>query len=116
MPAQSNNRRLPPLPTDRVYFADLPELLGTSATKIRRMYRPSKNQTVRDQWTRTLDIRERADGVLHCAKAAVEVLQREKWNPLADKLAMGPSRLAATLPEPPKKATRRRQPLADTAR
>ena len=75
---------LPKLPPDRVYFCDIKNLLGISSATLRRRYRPWNDATARNKWTVTLDIRENAQGYLHCSKAAVDVLVAEsKGGPLA---------------------------------
>lgn len=65
---------LPKLPPDRIYFSEIKTLLGISTATLRRRYRPWKDEAARIRWTTTLDIRENAQGYLHCSRAAVEVL------------------------------------------
>lgn len=101
MASQQKNRRRATLPPDRVYFSDLPELLGESTSSIRRQYRPSGEEVAREHLARILDLRERRDGVLHCDRAKVEALRAAKWNPLDDPLATGASKRADKLPRPP---------------
>ncbi len=73
-PVKSHRR---PLPLGRVFFSDLPAILGMSPASVRRRYRPAHDTVEHDKWVARLDIRERDDGILHCDEAKVNLLREE---------------------------------------
>jgi hypothetical protein len=69
MPSSSARRR--PLPPGRVFFSDLPKILGVSRATVYRDYRPT-DPNERAARARLLDLRVRdGDGALHCSADAV---------------------------------------------
>lgn len=93
--SSSRRRRLP---TDRIYFAALPGLLGLSKATVYRRYRPP-DKDKRREWATSLDIRERpTDRALHCDAAAVEQLKlRLDAEARGGDLAIDPSPIADPL-------------------